>query len=546
MKRIHLFILTGLLLTGLLTGCVQIGTMVAKMMTQSTADLSNVSMQVRYIRNLYPPETGTTEAGYLEEWKAGRNILGINVFKRSGIGMYKLDAVMLANGDTLPYYTNGASGKFLDEGDLESQHIQIKTASGQEAEFTVAPIEPVEITSVNGGSGIVDLTKDLVLEFDVPENVENRNMKVSLLMDVMGVRDWVDIVNFKEKSKVVIPASAFQHLPGLSPVMGSSYLRVERFRVEPTIHKGIGAAQVLSLSWDAVPVEVTGKRDAVNGIAVDGEISSEKGTISYDISKPNAFLGKPFSEGKKFALTSLTVRATKLKQSRTKTSSSTSYYGNYKVTTTTTTTQTRKFPTLPDEFWEDLVDDMYDEVLATLQNNWDIELIPVEEVLGAPSYQELESIDDGVTEVAVSKSYKNTKNLIPTTLGAIIGSVSSTFASDRVDARLIEELDVDGLIAVTIDLEMPWESFSLSPRLSFRVSGPPNGYLMGPTIFAQGVISGNGVELDSAKAETTDPMDILDRVVRKDELISALDTGLKQLQAEERKYGYDKIWALQR
>ncbi|MCF7805550.1 MAG: hypothetical protein K9N46_14050 [Candidatus Marinimicrobia bacterium] len=521
--------------------------MVSKMITQSTADLSNVSLQVRFIRNLYPPETGTTESGFLEgEWREGRNIIGVNVFKRSGIGMYKLDATMTANGDTLPYYSGGANGRFLDKDEVVPQHLVIETTSGQRAEFDVEPIEEVNIKSVNGGSGVVDLGDDLVLEFDVPAGVENRNMQVSLLMDVMGVRDWVDIVQFREKERVVIPASAFRHLPGLSPISGESYLRVERYKVSPAIHNaGVGAAQVLSLSWDAVPVEVAGKRDAVYGISVSDEMTSEKGTMEFDITKPNAFLGKPLSSGKKFALTSLSVRATKLKQSRTKTSSSSSYYGSYKVTTTTTTTKTRKFPTLPDEFWEGLVDDMYDDVVQTFQDNYNIELIPVEQVTATPSYQELETIDDGVTEVEVSKSYKNTKNLIPTTLGAIIGSVSSTFASDRVDARLIEELDVDGLIAVTLDLEMPWESFSLSPRLSFRVSGPPNGYKLGPTIYAQGVVWGNGVELDSAKAEATDPTDILNRVVRKDEIIRALDAGLKELEAKEQEFGYDKIWALQ-
>ena len=524
-------------------GCVQIGQLTAKLLTSSTSDLEEVSMQIRYIRNLWPRETKTFEVDYFEEWRAGRNALAVQSYKRDGVGLWKLDGTVTSNGTAVPYIDNGAHGKFID--DLQPQKINIQTSSGQQIDFTVGPIEPVEITSVNEGSDEIDLTKDLVLEFDEPASNQNKNMRLTMLMNIMGVQTWTPVVHFKAAEKVTIPAEAFKNMPGIKPNSGESYIMIERYRVEPTRHDGIGAAQVLSLSHDTRKVTVKNKVKLMSGIEAKGKIEDEDGTMNYTASKPNAFLGKPMNEAKKFALTSLTVRATQLKQKRTESSSSTNYYGSYKVTTTTTRTETRQFPKLPDIFWDNLIESTYRDVVATLQNNYNIELIPIEQVTSSPSYDELESIDDEITEVAVSKSYKNTKNLIPTTLAAIIGSASSTFASDRVDARLIEELGVDGLIAVTIDLEMPWEEFSLTPRMSFRISGAPNGYIYGPTIFAQGVIHGNGVELDEAKQKSEIGIDVLDKVVRRKQMIRAFDKSLKELKKVESQYAYDDIWTLQ-
>ena len=136
-----------------------------------------------------------------------------------------------------------------------------------------------------------------------------------------------------------------------------------------------------------------------------------------------------------------------------------------------------------------------------------------------------------------------TKNLIPTTLSAIVGNISTTFASDRVDSRLIKELGVDGLIAVTLDLEMDWDG-ALSPRLSFRISGAPNGYIAGPTIYAQGVISGKGVDWDKARMDAKYVMQALPNTIRQKDLMNALNIALKKLDRLEKKHDYDKLWAL--
>ena len=557
-KRIVFVIFTAAMFAN--SGCSlimpKVGMMVGGLLTQSTADLSTVSAQVRFIRNLYPAETMTTEVKYVgaELWQPGSNTVVINFLKREGVGMYSIDGTVSVDGEVLPHLANGVYAKGLESDDLSPKTFEIVTSTGQKASFTVAPTDPIGIKSVNGQreGATVNMQEDLVLELDNPPGTEDSEIRVMLMGEIMGTRSWADVGIFKSADKLTIPSVTFLHPSGsLAPNKGASYMLVERFAVAPSRVKGFGAAQIISSSWDCVPVTVEGDLDlgilgqsAMQGLTTRGKIESDKGDISYEVSKPNAFLGRPFSTGKKFAVVSFTVRATKLTQNRSSSSSSTANYGSYSVKTTTTTTETRQFPQLPEVFWDNLVKDMYTDFEATLKSNWDIDLIPIERAVRTPSYVDLEPIDDGISQVEVEKSYKGTKNLIPTTLGAMMGSISSTFASDRIDARLIRELGVDGIIAVTVDLEMPWDEFTLSPRLSYRISGPPNGYVMGPTIYGQGVVSGPGVPLDEAKLQADDVLDLLATIVRQDELIAAFATSLSYLQKEELKQGYEAIWAL--
>ncbi len=531
-----------------------VGGLAGSLLTQKTADLSTASVNVSFIRNMYPKAVNTVEVEYLkDDWREGGNMVTINFFKREGIGMYSIDGKVFIDGIEVPHFANGFYGKWVDKNDFSPKTIRVETSTGQVAEFVVTPAPPIKIISVNGKkeNPVVDIQSDLSLELESPGTDKNTEFSVSLLADIMKLRTFTDYGIFKYKNKISLPAAMWRN-PGTSiaPIEGENWLKVERANLNLKIIKGVGATQIVGTSIDCVPVTVTGKIEqtwvgtiANEGLRLSETFKDKNGTMKVEMSKPNAFLGRPMSSAKKFAVVSFTVRATKLQQSRTKTRTHTTYGPYLKTTTTTTTTTTRTFPELPDAYWESLVNSLYADFEHILKNNYDISLIPVEQVKRAPSYKDLEPIKDNVSVVEVEKSYKGTKNLIPTTLSAIIDNIATTFASDRIDSRLIRELGVDGIIAVTIDLEMPWEGFSLSPRLSLRISGPPNGYKAGPTIYEQGVISGNGMKLNEAKMDAKYVMDILPNVIRQKELMNALETGLKKMAEKEKKADYDLIWS---
>ncbi|NUQ82697.1 MAG: hypothetical protein HUU10_13890 [Bacteroidetes bacterium] len=549
MKRVVSGIACAVLLV-LLPGCAQIGSVVGNLMTQKTSNLGDVAMQVRLIQNLYPKEAATTEVSYAsDKWVPGSNSLVVNFTKRQGIGMYTIDGVIKNGADTLPYWSNGVYARTVS--DLGPQPVEVVTSSGQTFKTTVTPVEPIKIKSVNGGTGTIDFNKDLVLEFEHPKGAKNTEGKAYLILDVMGTTSFVEIASFRLKDKVTIPAVAFRNIPNLKPRTGPTWLLVERFKVEPVQRGVVGACQVISVAWDHAQVTVTGELDKVDFINTKIESGEDDKKLVAELSKPNAYTGKPFSTAKKMALVSLSVRATKLMQTRTSTNTTKTYGGGYVTTTTTTTTSTRKFPTLPDAYWDKLLDNLYKDVSGLMKKRYNIELIPMEKVLASKTYQDLEEIKDEASVVEVSKSYKGTKSLIPTSLSSMISSVSSTFAADRTDARLIEELDVDGLISVTLDLEMPWfdeaAKATLAPRLAIRISGEPNGYLYGPTIYTQGVVYGMGDPISDAIMESGSfPGEFLEGVVRLKDLNTLLNKALDEQAAREKELGYQEIWNLRK
>jgi hypothetical protein len=341
----------------------------------------------------------------------------------------------------------------------------------------------------------------------------------------------------------VIPAAAFRHSAPPNARFftfnkGPNYLLVERFVAEAGDQPAVGAAQVIAQSWDTVPVTLSGDVDVIERIEVQGEIGEGERRITYGLNKPNASYGRPFSSGKKFALASLTVRGTLRKQ---ETDSYSYTSGNTKTTVTTTTTW--QFPQLPDEFWDQLLESLHGDITSILQQRYGIEMIPVEQVTSSPMYAALEEIEDENTQVEIKRTYKGTKSLIPTSLSAMLGSISSTFAADRPDSRLMSELGVDGLISVTLDLDVPTDidQITLRPMMSIRVTGPPNGYTIGPTVYVEGLV---GSKRGATFMEGTKEIVTLNKIVRQKELMQALVQALDELDAKEDEMGYDALWAL--
>jgi hypothetical protein len=91
---------------------------------------------------------------------------------------------------------------------------------------------------------------------------------------------------------------------------------VECFQAGSGNEPAVGAGQIISQSWDTVPVTLSGDVDVIERIEVTGTIGDEEDdpAVFYSLNKPNASYGRPFSSGKKFAIGSLSVRGTLRKQ----------------------------------------------------------------------------------------------------------------------------------------------------------------------------------------------------------------------------------------
>jgi hypothetical protein len=533
----------------LLSSCSQLGKIVAEGITEPTNSLKGIACSAYYVNNLYSKNVNSSSIENLGKvWKEGDNALMLTLAKKHGVGLYKLNGDISVDNEPIPYIMAGSYVKTLAPEDLKPKTITLKTKNGEEAYINIDAPKPFNLISVNGSKDEpeVDLNKDLYLEFDNFKNLDkNERLKVSFVMDVLGVREFVDIGIFKPTKMLKIPSFAFKNLSvtasasGVAELKpGKNFIKVERFNIKKDKIDGFAASQAVSMSWSTMPVELIGNSLQNQGLTVKGETGNNETYLGYNINKPNAFYGKPISKIKKLALYSLSVRGL-LRDVQSFTSTSTS--GN--VTTTTTTKIIRQFPKLPDSYWEQLMENSYKDISKTLKD-LNIELIPVQKVTSSKEYGFLEEINDVNNEREIVKKYKNTKTLMATSLAKIIENTSSTFANDRPEVRLIDELGVDGLIGVAVDLAVDRKSdlIKLIPRLSIKLIGGANGYTVGPVTYATGYVSGSGTSFSESEFSN---INALNRITRKDDMIKLLSKGLKEMIKKEKEAGYDSIWSLQ-
>ncbi len=549
-----------LILAGLaLNGCASMQTMMSKaavkLLTKKTADLKDVSVTVWFVRNAYPARPKTMMVDYFgKDWQEGRNLVSISFLNRKGAGFLKIDGKVTIDGEEakyagLMYY------RWFDKNDLKPKRIRVETVSGKTYQFVARPAPSIRLESINGkrrGPVEINVNKPFTLQLKAPKVQRGTQVFVATANKMLAAKEFVDDGLFRYQETLRIPPAMWRHPAATSTIPeGENILRVERAITKTVSVQGVGACQVVGSSYDYMPVILTGKVKAgkfkLSGI--DGlTLKISHNGMNAELHKPTAFRAPPLSRGKTFALASFTVRATKLQQSKVtekQSSKSTNYATGTETTIETTTIETRTFPKLPDIFWEKLVSDLHDRFIAGLKKAYPgITILPIEKTMQARAYGDLIPIKDVNTTVEVVKSYKGSKNLMPTQISELRKDVSMTFANDRPDARLIRELGVDGLIAVTVDLEMPWEEFTLQPKMSFRIIGPPVGSRVGPSVYAQGVISGKGMPMDQAKYNAKYVMDILPNVVRAEDLMRTFEKGLIALQQKEQNSDYTVLWSL--
>ncbi len=531
----------------------KIGTVAGDMMTAKTADLGNIAFRAQYGANLYPKETGLAEvAAFKDDWNNKGNVISLTLQKREGLGLYQIegDVTYSKQGEKpqpLPYIGVGTYGVILPESDKAPREIQIATQSGQKLSFSVKPASPVKILSINGksSSATVDLSKDLTLELDVTKPDENSMLRVSLISAPLGMKAFSAVAIAKPAKKITIPAAAFQHPEVQGSHLnvgafsaGDNYLRVERYSIsgkDSVANFNGGAFMNVAAHWDTVAVNVTGDAEVVTGVEATGEV----GGIKYNFYKPSAYTGRPLVSAKRFALSSLDIEGRLFKQTK---STSEKDRGDFRVITTTTITE--QFPNLPESYWNSLMERIYKDIRTTVPDNTKSSFIEFSNVLSSKTYAELPAVEEEGDYKYIRYNYKGSRTLTPRSFGDI--KISSTFAMDRPNARLMKELGVDALVAANLALQVATNDdgkIILIPRMMVEIYGPPNGDIAGPVLYARGSLQGKGVPFNKEYLEKN-PSD-LSRIVQQKELFNAIDAGLKELEQKARKAGYHTIWALQ-
>ncbi len=542
----------------------KLGKLSGNLMTGKAESLEEASAIITYICGTYPPEIRTSESKYFPEGTIeGDYIAAVTFTKAEGIGMLEVKGEVKSNDVPMEYVGLGSYMMVKKNQFLEPATISITTETGDEASFVLNRIPGIEILSVNGESSlpILDLSEDIELVYYNPPGTIGTRVKVSLVTDVMGARALNHFADFQVKKegeiKVTIPKEALAN-PEISGQMnagnfnkGENWLIVERKKSLPSSKYGeeqkpgnLSSSEIQMIAYSSLPVIIKGKQDdgLMVSLRVTGKSKDKK--IGYEFYKPNATTGIPFSKASKFGLTSFTLTANTFKQ-ESNTSSSSRTIGNTTYTRTTTTTTTYDFPELPASYWEYAMDEIYKDVVAFFESEYEVGFVPVEEVIKAPEYSEMFPVDEVMNDQKVKMSYKGTKRSSPESLGEIFGNLSTNLTSDNPMVNLMKSAgDVDGLLSMKLGLQIAANEkgkLVLVPRLYISVIGrdEENNNKLGKYVDGY-VILGDGIPYNEALLKSS--KEELLRVCSHEQLLHSLKEGISTLRRKEVEMGYDKIW----
>ncbi|MBY0425303.1 MAG: hypothetical protein K2Q22_06680 [Cytophagales bacterium] len=308
----------------------KIGDFAGNLMVSKTDNLDNIALTISVVNGIYDMRTQTSEIKYLPEGSTeGDNFISISLFKNGGAGLYKLKGEVLCDGEPMESIGLGSYLIAFKEPWSGSKKITIKAEGGDVAEFVVKAIPPIEIVSMNKDKTlpIIDLADDLVLEYTNPKGSDSTEINAGLLTEVMGVRVFNNFANFPAKnSTVTIPSQSFSHL-AVSGQLGAGQItkganwfclervrRTEKSQLDSDQKPGdLPAVTILQKSYSSWPVIVKGKQDdgIITQLNFSGKFGNDK--IGFEVYKPNARTGIPFSRASKFGLVSLVLNGNLLK-----------------------------------------------------------------------------------------------------------------------------------------------------------------------------------------------------------------------------------------
>jgi hypothetical protein len=540
----------------------KIGDFAGNLMVAKTDALTNVALTINVVNGIYDMRTKTSETKYFPEGSTeGDNAVSVSLFKNGGTGLYKLKGEVLCDGQPMESLGLGSYMMAFKEPWSAPKTITLKAENGDVAEFIVSHIPEIEIVNINNDKilPIIDLAEDMTLEYTNPAGTEGTEVNAGLLTDIMGVRAFNNFANFPAKNtKVNIPKEAFSHLAVSGALnagqvnKGANWFCVER--VKKTEKSALGPEQkpgnlpavtIVQKSYSSWPVIVKGKQEdgVVAHLNFSGKYSDDK--IGFEVYKPNAHTGIPFSRASKFGLVSLTVNGS-LYHKETKTSSNSWDIGNTRYTQTTTITTILEFPQLPDEHWDNMLSTFYQKFTPVFKKNFNVDFIDVEKVTAASGYNTLFTDDPINTYTKIARTYKGTKRSNPKRLGEMFKNLSSSQSSETPMNKMMRELGVDGLVSAELNFQIAADRDNhviLIPSINFSVRGIDETKGNRNGTYAEGTITfRNGVPFNGDVVRA-DPHSLA-KVCNIDQMIACLEYVLTNLQAKEVAMGYDKIWSI--
>ena len=295
------------------------------------------------------------------------------------------------------------------------------------------------------------------------------------------------------------------------------------------------------MSIDTVPVTVTGNAEGRAWVRISGDSEEASGKFKYTATSSNAWYARPLNTNiERIGISSLSVSGTLYKK-EVETSERDNYLTGYREITTTTTTF--QFPELDDQYWNQFLENMYSDLTGFLKSDYNASIVEVDQITSNPIYDEFYTPEDVNTEEYIAKNLRDTKRLIPRTLGEIMGDRTTALIADGgTTPRLIRDMNMDAFMDVVINYQVAGgedNTIVLLPNVSYRIVGQTQAFDGMSNVWLQGSVQGPGVSFSESEFSN---LNALNRIGQKDVILKLIKQSIKELTSEQAKFGYDEVW----
>ena len=236
---------------------------------------------------------------------------------------------------------------------------------------TIPPVKyNLKLLSINGqkDNSTVDLTKDMVLEVDVPAGLEGRLADVSLMAAVIGIRSFINAGSYPLARRMVIPAAGFRHTnQPVSASFNPSFLQISFMEVVPVSNQSGPLTEVtcINVSQDGLYFNAPAGAKQAKNLTAKSSVKGSDDKIGYELTKGTAYFSRPVSELKKIGVGSFVMTGDTYSRTENKYKTETAT-----TVTTITTTRTVRFPVLVPAETETVMTPTLSFELSGAQNNF--------------------------------------------------------------------------------------------------------------------------------------------------------------------------------
>lgn len=505
-------------------------------------DLGTAAISIFYQAHLHPQNIMKYPTK-IPGWETCGDAVYAGFTNKNGIGLSGTDGQFIVNDSVIPKAGIGTYFQGFSPSERGNKKVQITSSNGDVVTVDLISGVPLSIISIDGkakGKEIeFDGTKDVVVELENGDADPNSKIHCQIICKVMGTPIIFDLFVSKPSNKIIIPKEAFKNFEGSpTPFSKTNTLIVNRVTETVLSNTDAGALRTISAYMDWAPVTIGGDLAKGNVLTMGMDTTKNvqikidlltKGEYDFKVSKEGPYTAPPVKLMNNVAVASFVVRGNM-------TANKSTVEGDWLVT------RKKWFPEYSDQTWDALTERMYADFVEKLEAEFKLHVLPINQVVKSNAYKHAKPIREGASQNFIEIGAGGTKRILTTTTKDYFKDLGITFGSDFISERLVKELGVDAVIAVTVDLNFNYETEGLDPKITIVAFAPMVSYKTGAKYFSMTATT-KSKSLSDGKKLAGSASDIIYQMIKAESFSAGFVDALKQLSKREDAYPvYEKLW----